>query len=328
MPNLITPAPPELTENVQENLKRFKDWGAALIDDLTYLFAHLDSANVIEAGSVKAENIDVSNAQIESAQIGSISADKIQSGVLNTNKILIADEGSNLTITGNVFSIRDGLGTRFAIAYEKAADYFEFGVFDKQGNEVIGLHGDGNACFQGRVTGSEMYASTIVGTDLHSYQNYCGGVFAQLDPTGIKMMHDQNYERLQKLGMSVGDDGTAYVVLGAGNGEGRHQINGVVYTNGSFKIEKNDSYASLGLVGYMPQIFFWEGSENLWLSGNRVLINGIDVLSKLDALTQRVAALDGGSSYMSVDADATALRMVGTGEEQAVAKITKENTQA
>ena len=169
-----------------------------------------------------------------------------------------------------------------------------------------------------------MYASTIIGTDMHSYQNYCGGVFAQLDPTGIKVMHDQYYERLQKLGMSVGDDGTAYVVLGAGNGEGYNEINGVVYTNGSFKIEKNESYASLGLVGYAPQIFFWEGTEDLWLSGNRVLLNGVDVLSKLEELTQRVAALDGGSSYLSVDADATALSMTEPEEKQ----TTNQDTQA
>ncbi len=324
MPNLITPTPPELTENVQENLKRFKDWGTALIDDLTYLFAHLDTANVVEAGSVKAENIDVSSAQIQSAQIGNISADKIKTGTLDTDKISIESEDGTLSITGKTFCVRDKRRSRFAIEYNWDTDYFRFSVFDKNGSEVLGIAGDGSAYFQGRVTGSEMYASTVVGTDLHSYQNNCGGVFAQLDPTGIKVMQDENYERLQKLGMSVGNDGTAYVVLGAGNGEGYNEINGVVYTNGSFKIEKNESYASLGLVGYAPQIFFWEGNEDLWLYGNRVLLNGVDVLAKLNELTQRVAALDGGSSYLSFDADATALSMTKAEEEQ----IPKEDTQA
>jgi len=62
----------------------------------------------------------------------------------------------------------------------------------------------------------------------------------------------------------------------------------VVYTNGAFKVEKNDAGVSMGLVGYPPQMSFWENNGELWLSGSRVLINGTDILSELSRLEAKI----------------------------------------
>ena len=104
-------------------------------------------------------------------------------------------------------------------------------------------------------------------------------------------MQDENGVRKQKLGMSVGDNGTAYLVLGAGNGEGSHSINGVVYTNGAFKIEKAENYANMGLVGYSPFITFWEENGEIWVTGQRVMLNGIDIEAKINKIENDIAAL-------------------------------------
>lgn len=105
-------------------------------------------------------------------------------------------------------------------------------------------------------------------------------------------MQDKNSVRNQKIGMSVADDGTAYLVLGAGNGDGQRIINGVKYSNGTFVIEKNSSGASMGLKGYAPFINFWENTDELWLSGRSVKINGTDIEKKLSSIEQRLATVE------------------------------------
>ena len=299
MPNVTTPIPPNLTGNTETDVRRLKEWGTALIDELTYLFHNLDAGNVIEAASVKAENIDTTSATIGNAQIGALSADKLVAGSVDTEKVTVTDQDGNLEITGSELVIRDKNGKRFEASYNKTTNKFQFALFNKEGNPTVFINSDGNAVFSGKVESSTIYASTIIGTDSTSYAGKEGDVFAQMDPTGIKVMQDQRGNRLQKLGMSVGNDGSAYLVLGAGNGENSISVNGVVYTNGTFKLQKDNGHAMMGLVGYAPHINFWEESGELWLSGNRVLINGYDVNTQiaylqagLNSLQTRVEALE------------------------------------
>ncbi len=291
MPNLTTPIPPELTGKTEEDLTRLKAWGTALVDELSYLFHNLDAGNVLEASSVKAENIDTVNAKISNAQIGVLTADKLTAGTVDTQKVTVSDESGNLEIAGSKIVIRDRNCERFIAAYDKESKQFEFLLCNTDGVPTVSINSSGNAVFTGQVEGSAIYSSTIIGTNSEAYQTNNGGVFAQMDPTGIKMMQDSGGVRRQKLGMSVGSDGTSYIVLGAGNGQGSHNINGVVYTNGTFKIEKNESYANMGLVGYSPFITFWENNGELWVSGSTVKINGVDVLRKIDALEAAIQSL-------------------------------------
>lgn len=78
-----------------------------------------------------------------------------------------------------------------------------------------------------------------------------------MDTKGIKILQDKNQKRLQKLGMSVGDDGTAYIVLGSGDGSGEVTINGVKYSNGSLLYKKTRHISSFGTVGGSTFYLLW-----------------------------------------------------------------------
>lgn len=283
MPNLTTPIPPKLTGAAGDDIKAIKKWGTALIDELSYIFNNLDAGNVSEAASVKAENIDTSNAKIQNAQIGNLTADKLRTGQLNTNLVTVESDFGNLSMSGSSIIISDNKEERFKVEYDPDTGLFSFVINNSEGNPTVYINSFGNAVFSGRVDSSEIFSSTIVGTDSVSYEQKEGGVFAEMDTKGIKILQDKNQRRLQKLGMSVGDDGTAYIVLGSGDGSGEVIINGVKYSNGSFVIQKNSSYSSFGTVGGNTVISFMDDGE-LWLRGDRVLINGRDILSEIDEI--------------------------------------------
>lgn len=291
MPNLTAPIPPKLTGETERDLKRIREWGTALVDELSYLFSNLDAGNVSEAASVKAERIDTANAKISNAQIGALNADKLAAGTIDTGRVTVSSDDGSLELADAKIVIRDPERERFLAAYDRASGKFQFVLYNEKGVPSVYINSAGDAVFTGKAESAAIFASTIVGTDSASYAAGRGGVFVLLDPTGMKIMQDQDGKRRQKLGMSVGDDGTACLVLGAGNGEGAHSVNGVVYTNGTFKIEKNDQYANMGLVGYAPFVTFWEESGELWLSGSRVLVNGVDLAAKIQELEKRMQGL-------------------------------------
>lgn len=290
MPNLTTPIPPRLTGNPSVDVDILKKWGTALIDELTYLFNNLDSGNVIEAASVKAENIETANAKISNAQIGALTADKLVTGCVDTSRVNVSDNSGNLTISGSEIVISDKNKKRFIAAYDKATNKFRFELYNENGAPTVSINSDGDAVFSGLLESARIFSSTIIGTNGEAYESFSGGVFANIDPTGIKVMQDSGGQRKQKIGMSVGDDGTAYMVLGAGDGSGKVSINGVVCTNGSFKVEKNDGLATMGIVGSKPIISFWQSSGELWLNGERVMINGMNVQEEINSLKQQIAA--------------------------------------
>lgn len=292
MPNLTTPIPPKLSGQSNEDLIRFKEWGTALIDELTYILNNLDAGNVIEASSVKAENIDTSTAVIENAQIGALTADKLAAGTVDTNKVTVSSKNGELKLSDAQIIITDGKNTRFMAAYNSGTKKFNFLLCNSKGIPTVSIDSDGDAIFTGKVESSSVYSSTIIGTDSAAYDTNNGGVFAQLDPAGIKVMQDKSSVRNQKIGMSVAEDGTAYIVLGAGNGSGKKNINGVVYSDGAFVIEKNSSGASMGIKGCSPFINLWEDSGELWLSGSSVLLNGLNIEQELTAVKQRLAKVE------------------------------------
>ena len=287
MPNLTTPIPPKLTGAAGDDIKAIKKWGTALIDELSYIFNNLDAGNVSEAASVKAENIDTSNAKIQNAQIGNLTADKLRTGQLNTNLVTVESDFGNLSMSGSSIIISDNKEERFKVEYDPDTGLFSFVINNSEGNPTVYINSFGNAVFSGRVDSSEIFSSTIVGTDSVSYLQKDGGVFAEMDTKGIKILQDKNQQRLQKLGMSVGDDGTAYIVLGSGDGSGEVTINGVKYSNGSFVIQKNSTYSSFGTVGGSTVLSFMDDGD-LWIRGDRVLINGRDVLKEIDEIKKQI----------------------------------------
>lgn len=291
MPNLTTPIPPRLTGDVKIDLAAIKAWGTVLIDELAYLFNNLGAENVTEAASVKAENIDTANAKINNAQIGSLTADKLVAGTVNTNNVTVESRDKNMTLSGAELCIKEDGKIRFMAGVDPVSEKFNLYICNRNGIPTVSIDSNGNAIFSGKVESSAVYSSSFIGTNSLDYAEIDGGVFAKIDPTGIKMMQDKDGERLQKFGVSVADDGTSYLVMGAGNGEGSKNINGVIYTNGAFKMEKNESYANLSLSGYKPAVTFWEDTEELWLSGERVLVNGVDLNEKISQLENAIKAL-------------------------------------
>ena len=265
-------------------------WDEGWVDELTYLFNNLDCKNVIEAGTVKAENIDTTTAKITNAQIGSLTADKLAAGTVDTERVTVKDKNGRLTISGSELAISDGSRQRFCAAYDKNTGSFEFILRNAEGEPTVSIDSAGDAHFGGVVEGSTIFSSTVIGTDSASYAENTGGVFAEMDQTGVKVMQDTGGSRSQKIGMSVGDDGTAYLVLGAGDGTGKTVINGVVYTNGSFKVEKNDTYTNMGIVGGSAFVSFWDNGE-LWLNGSAVKINGTDIMSEINQIKQKLNSL-------------------------------------
>lgn len=298
MPNFTAPIPPKMTGNAGKDIEKIKRWGTELTDELTYLFNHLDSGNVIEAASVKAENIDATKVKIENAKIGMLTADKLKTGVVDTELVKVKDKNGNLSISGSSIVISDGDKERFVAEYDKRKGRFIFMLCNENGEPTVGISDSGDAVFSGVLESSDIYACNIIGTDYDSYTDQNGGVFANIDKTGIKIMQDKN-GRSQKLGMSVSDDGAAYIILGAGDGSGKKVINGVTYANGSFKVEKNDTNTSLGIVGGKAFVNFWDESGELWLSGSRVLVNGADVNQKISDLERSIEALSGRINSMN-----------------------------
>lgn len=291
MPNFTTPIPPKLSGNTHEDITAIKRWGTALIDELTYIFNNLDSKNVIEAASIKAENIDTTNAKISNGQIGALTADKLTAGTVDTSKITVKDKNGKLKISGSEFAISDRNGERFCAAYDKTNDKFRFVLYNESGGPTVSINSDGNASFAGTVEGSAIYSSTIVGTSCENYQSCSGGVFAEITPKGIKMMQDKSGERKQKVGISVSDDGVAYLVLGAGDGSGKIIINGAEYTNGAFIVEKNETFTDLGIVGGKAHLTFYDDGR-IGLYGKNVLSNDVDIESELSSIKSRISKLE------------------------------------
>lgn len=290
MPNFTVSALPTNYVDAETDIKSIKRWILSAVDELTYIFNNLDSTNVIEAAKVKAENIDTTNARIGNAQIGMLNAEKLKAGTIDTSLVKLSDSGGNLVISGSAISISDKNRTRFEAKFDRAANRFNFVLYNKSGGPTVSIDSSGDAHFGGVVEGSQIFSSTIVGTDSDSYTDTDGGVFAEINQKGIKVMQDKNYTRSQKIGMSVADNGTAYLVLGAGDGSGKKVINGVEYTNGAFKIEKDETHTSMGIVGSSPFINFWDSGE-LWLDGSTVKINGVNVLAKLNSLSSEIDAI-------------------------------------
>ncbi len=283
MPNLTTPIPGKITGDAVRDLNAFRKWGTALIDELSYILSNLDESNVIEAGAVRAENIDTSGAKISNAQIGHLSADKLRAGTIDTDLVVLKSGDGNLTLTGNSVKIDDGKFNRFVVEYDKERDLFRFELCNAQGEPTVSINSLGNAVFTGKIDGSQIYSSVIVGTDSLSYEQKEGGVFAMTDSKGMKIMQDKEGVRSQRLGLSAGDDGTAYMVMGSGDGTEETDINGVKYSGGSFLIKREEGAATEGIVGAEGTLAFMDSGE-LWLGGKKVLINGRDILGELDAL--------------------------------------------
>ncbi len=293
IPNLTTPSPPPIAAEMGETVKALREWGVALIDELTYLLANLDSGNVKCAGSVKAENIDTSTARISNAQIGVLNASKLIAGTIDTNRVTVSSADGNLQLSGTALEITDkNNNPLFYAGYDVEHNRFDFHLYGKGGKGIY-LNSDGNAVFSGMLSSSDIYASKIIGTSLSEFLSPTSKhSFVQIDRAGIKMAQaNPGKEHQQKFGATIASDGSMVMALGEGEGEPAFFENGVVYRPGSFVLKKStDDTAQIGLCAQNSEIQFENGEINL--AAKNVTVNGEEIATKseLAELRQQIAA--------------------------------------
>lgn len=150
MPNLTTPIPPMLSQETKTALKQLKEWGTALIDELSFILNNLDSSNVTEAAMVKAENIDVTDGKILNAQIKNLTADKITAGTIDLSQgITVKSSDDSLKITANTISISENGELRVLMGKNDNGS-FVFMITDGNGNGLM-LDDNGEAVFSGNI---------------------------------------------------------------------------------------------------------------------------------------------------------------------------------
>lgn len=283
IPNLTTPSPPPVKAEDGHAVKALREWGAALIDELTYLLANLDSGNVKSAGSVKAENIDTSTARISNAQIGVLNASKLIAGTIDTNRVTVSSADGNLQMSGTALAITDKNGNPlFYAGYDTEHNRFDFHLYGKGGKGIY-LNNDGNAVFSGMLSSSDIYASKIIGTSRSEFLSpTVGHSFVQIDRAGIKLVRARpGQEHQQKFGATIASDGSMVAALGEGEGDPAFYENGVAYRPGSFVLKKNaNDTAEIGLCAQNSQIEFENGKINV--TAENVTVNGKELATKAE----------------------------------------------
>lgn len=235
MPNLTTPIPPSLAENSQTALKQLKEWGTALVDELTFILNNLDAGNVSEAASVKAENIDVTNGKILNAQIKNLTADKITAGIIDLSQgITVKSSSGDLKITADLISVSENGSLRVAIGNDGNGKFI-FMLTDGNGNGLL-LDESGEATFSGTInTQKDIKIGRIL--EMCNYNNEGYILFG--DNASIK-----------------GDKQTDTLKLEAMNGITLHSSGGVKITtsgNGHLTINGSRAVTQTAMESYVQQ---------------------------------------------------------------------------
>ena len=136
----------ESTNAEVENLKAVK---ADVVDlqtataDIGELNSSLATIQTLVNGNLTSENIQslvlssdkvtVNNGFIKNAMIDSLSADKISSGSINTNKVSIQSNDGSLALTGNLIQFKDTNNTVRIQIGKDASGNFTFVLYDEDG---------------------------------------------------------------------------------------------------------------------------------------------------------------------------------------------------
>lgn len=171
-------------------------------------------------------------------------------GSLSTTLVDIMSDSGKLAIQDNLIIMKDKANkTRLKMGYD--GKQYTFELYDTSGAKTAYLDENGTLCLAGK-----LFASHVIGVSKEEYEAFPAeesqkvpGVFAQIDPNGIKVMQDSDGVRLQKMGMTVNQSGNPILVIGAGNGYNKMTFNGVTYSDDCFVIEKSPTAVTLQLMG-------------------------------------------------------------------------------
>lgn len=141
----------ELKQKIEDVKNNFKITNGE-IDNLKSKTAQIDArlngnlnSENIQAGGITSDKLTISDGFIKKAMIDSVSANQVDTGVLNTDNVEIKSKDGNLLIKDNTIQIKDSTKVRVQIGKDKTGDYNMY-VFDDKGNlmfDATGVKADG-----------------------------------------------------------------------------------------------------------------------------------------------------------------------------------------
>ena len=131
----------------------------AKVAEIDTLIAGSILSEIIQSGSISSDLLNVKDGFIKDAMISSLSASKIDSGVINTNNVLITSDNGNMTLQGNLLQFKDKNGkVRIQIGQDTTGNY-TFTLYDSTGKGVL-INQDGiqssNAIKDGLIVDSKV----------------------------------------------------------------------------------------------------------------------------------------------------------------------------
>lgn len=160
---------------------------AASID--TLVAGNLSAANM-QAGFITAESGLIANGAIKDAMILNLSADKINSGKVNTNLVTIQSASGNMLISDNTIQIKDSTKVRVQIGKDASNDYNMY-VWDALGNLMFDATGLKASGIKSKIIRDDMVSDTanIQGTklDINSVVSSINGATTLLKATKVKL---------------------------------------------------------------------------------------------------------------------------------------------
>ena len=124
-----------VTNNFQANNAEITNLKANYAEIQTLVNGHLTSDN-IQSLILTSDKVTVANAFIKDAMIDTVNASKINTGTLNTNNVIIQSEDGGITIADETMQFKDGDKVRIQIGKDETGN-FTFVLYDENGTGVL-----------------------------------------------------------------------------------------------------------------------------------------------------------------------------------------------
>ena len=138
----------------------------ARIDDLEAEVADIDTlifgsatGDTIQSSFANAVIAQLGDAQIKSAMIDNVSASKVNSGEIDTNKVSVGSEDGKLLISDETIQISDNTRVRVQIGKDASNDY-SINVWDADGNLMFSKGGITDSAIKSAIIRNDMVSDT------------------------------------------------------------------------------------------------------------------------------------------------------------------------
>lgn len=124
----------------------------------TVLNGNLSSEN-IQSGGITSDKLTIANGFIKDAMIDSMTADKINSGIINSSDVEIQSRDGNLVIKDNTIQIKDTTKVRVQMGKDANGDYNIY-VWDINGNLMFDASGIKPSAIKNKIIRDDMISDT------------------------------------------------------------------------------------------------------------------------------------------------------------------------